>query len=116
MADYESNVYYYPEKHHLVVLGELDDPASSYDFNTIMVWKHEQTGRVYWAQDSGCSCPSPFEDFNGIADLTEITDETFADFQRAVEQHCVWSGDWNDGSAFSVDKVDLVRKASEALR
>lgn len=101
MADYESNVYYYPEKHHLVVLGELDDPASSYDFNTIMVWKHEQTGRVYWAQDSGCSCPSPFEDFNGIADLTEITDETFADFH---------------GSAFSVDKVDLVRKASEALR
>ena len=40
---------------------------------TFVVWKHKD-GRVFWAHDSGCSCPSPFEDYNNLSDLTELTE------------------------------------------
>jgi hypothetical protein len=73
-----SNVYYSPEKFDLVQLGTLDQDGLSYEYNTLVVWKHTPTGRIFWAHDQGCSCPTPFEDsrFEGpdkIENIQEIT-------------------------------------------
>lgn len=43
----------------------------SYEFNTFVVWKHK-SGKIYCACDSGCSCPTPFEDCHSLKDLTLI--------------------------------------------
>lgn len=56
-----SNIYYNPQEFGLTVVGEIDD-AGSYEFNTIVVWT--DGNKFYWAHDSGCSCPTPFEDFD----------------------------------------------------
>lgn len=69
---YGESVYYNPEKFGLSVVAEIDDDRANYSFNTIVVWKHNETGKLYWAQDSGCSCPSPFEDYTSIEMLSKL--------------------------------------------
>lgn len=69
---YESNVYYYPETWDLEVVGEADERDMSYEYNTFVVWRHKLSGKYYCAQDSGCSCPTPFERFERLSDLTEL--------------------------------------------
>lgn len=47
----------------LEYVGGFDWDDEPYQFNITQVWK-ETRGRYYVASDSGCSCPSPFEDIN----------------------------------------------------
>lgn len=103
---YYDNVYYSPEKFGLEIIGSLCDPDACWSFDDLIVWKHED-GRLFYATDSGCSCPSPFEDFKGIDDLTEITDdaESWTDFQEAVESHCA-PYEYNYGTGVKTPKPD----------
>lgn len=66
------DVYYNPEKFNLEIVIVLDEEYLSYEFNMFVVWK-DTNGGLYYATDSGCSCPSPFEDYTSLADLTFAT-------------------------------------------
>lgn len=85
---WDSYWYSNPEKVGLRAIGELDDPQACYSFNILAVWQHDD-GRVFWGVDAGCSCPAPFEDTESLDDLTLLTADTWAEFQEAVERHCV---------------------------
>lgn len=61
------NVYYSPEDFGLTLLGVIDWSDGNYVFDYTAVWMDE-AGRVLYADDSGCSCPSPFEGMT-IGDL-----------------------------------------------
>jgi hypothetical protein len=77
-----ANVYYSPEDFGLTVVDELSkDP--DYDFDMLVVWRHED-GTLYWAHDSGCSCPTPFEDYNRLSDLYVLKD-TLREFRQAMD-------------------------------
>lgn len=76
---YNKNVYYNPEKFGLTTIGEISWHEPDYDFNLTVAW-HDAKGKLYWASDSGCSCPSPFEDFNSLEDL-----QTGTKFQLLAE-------------------------------
>jgi hypothetical protein len=65
-----SNVYYNPEDFGLEVVGSVD-VGEMYEFDMFVVFRETATGRIGYATDSGCSCPSPFED-------TEIDDIEWA--------------------------------------
>jgi hypothetical protein len=65
------NIYYDPEKFGLTTVGEIDWSDGCYQFDLTVVWKRDFDGRFVYAEDSGCSCPSPFEDI-GIEDLTVL--------------------------------------------
>ena len=65
----------------------VDEQDLSYEFNEFVVYKNE-TGILYWASDSGCSCPSPFEDIHTINDLCNGSKE---DCLRALDE-------WGAGS------------------
>lgn len=41
-------------------IGEVDF-ASGYEFDKTVVWRRKADGVFLWAEDNGCSCPSPFE-------------------------------------------------------
>lgn len=58
---YDTNPYYTPEATGLVTVGAIDT-AGSYEFNIIAVWHKPETGQVFIASDSGCSCPVPFDE------------------------------------------------------
>jgi hypothetical protein len=66
-----SNIYYSPEAFGLRTLGEAEFSSGSYEFDLTVVWQDVETGACYYADDSGCSCPSPFED-ESRATITKI--------------------------------------------
>ena len=86
--DWERNPYYSPEKLALEIVYSTDNGAD-YEFDMFVVWKDADglsvasTSHFYYATDSGCSCPSPFEDVNGLEDLTRGTK---AEIIEAMEQ------------------------------
>ena len=94
------------EQLNLEVIGELNDPDANYSFNDLKVWRHKETGKLYYATDSGCSCPSPFEDFSTIESLSPITEATWSDFEKAVKDHC------SNGP----DKIELLVKVKGLLK
>jgi len=69
------NPYYHPEKLGLK-METLDEPDLCYEYNTLVFWTLGN-GRVFTAQDTGCSCPEPFERY-------EV--ETIEEFYKEVEQ------------------------------
>lgn len=78
-----NNPYYYPEKQSLKVFESIDT-AGSYEFDIFCIWE-DSDGKLFWDTDSGCSCPTPFED-HGL-DLKEITAETYYSFDQALKNH-----------------------------
>lgn len=101
-----NNVYYAPEKFGLTTVGELDYSSGSYEFDLTAVWVDDQKN-LYYGDDSGCSCPSPFEGV-GLNDLTKATVAQLQGHLRArmAEAYRKYVSD-ND----VVDLVNAARKA-----
>ena len=76
-----NNPYYSPEKCGLSVVCEVEWSEPDYSFDTTVVWK-AGNGKLYTASDSGCSCPTPFEDFHKLTDLT-LVDKSVLDNLKA---------------------------------
>lgn len=79
-----SNLYYHPEDFDLKIFATIEDEPY-YDFNITVILQDKQ-GNLFYAQDSGCSCPSPFENHK-YEDLMPITIDTLDDFRREVKEH-----------------------------
>lgn len=90
------NCYYYPEDNGLEVFDEVET-GEYCNFDTTVVWRHKETGKLYWAHDSGCSCPTPFECYTSIRDLNELTEDTLYNFtQHLVNQRYITQTDINE--------------------
>ena len=81
-----SNVYYDPKEFGLTVIAELSEDES-YEFDMTVVWQHED-GTIYWDHDSGCSCPTPFENVRGISDLYVLA-TSIEELRQTVERQRV---------------------------
>src|SRR5690606_10820071 len=101
---YNPDVYYQPEAFGLTAIGELSREPD-YDFYMLVVWEHED-GRLFWATDTGCSCPSPFEDFTSLDHLSGLTLDSYGDFKAEVDEFPV----------DNADKTQLLAKVSKLLR
>jgi hypothetical protein len=66
------NAYNEPGKLGLEIVGEACDAEANYSFDLFVVWK-DAAGHLYYAEDSGCSCPEPFEFYREVSDLTAAT-------------------------------------------
>ncbi|SRR6266498_856505 len=122
------DLYSQPEAFGLRVIGELNDPEACYSFRDLVVWQHEETGMIYYATDSGCSCPSPFEDFTSLDKATEV--RFLNDFIDALEDYfnavAPYTGDydwrytWNSEdlppafASLKADALELFRLVREA--
>lgn len=49
----------------------LVQPDLSYEFNELMFFRRRDNGLVYSASSAGCSCPTPFEEYEGD-DVDEV--------------------------------------------
>lgn len=82
-----SNPYYDPNDFGLVIVGSFDWSEPDYSFDMCVVWYGPRTGKYYWASDSGCSCPSPFENFDSLAQLESGTEHDVLRFLLDEKQH-----------------------------
>lgn len=79
---YGDSPYYNPQDLGLEVLGDAD-VAGDYEFDMVVVWRDPQSGELFAAYDSGCSCPTPFSDLTragmkpirAVEDLDSLIDE-----------------------------------------
>jgi hypothetical protein len=103
-----ANPYYNPELCGLTQVATLNQPDLDYQYNMMIVVMHVATGRLFFAQDSGCSCPTPFEEFRfdgpDDTDMEEITLANFDNFQRAAGEFPVLQ-DERDEAIDSVKKL-----------
>ncbi len=76
------NIHYDPEKFGLTVIGGVEWSDGAYEFDLTMVWRRDMDGRLFYGEDSGCSCPIPFEG-QGIGDLTACTVQSLSEHLAA---------------------------------
>lgn len=95
------DVYCNPEEFGLTTVGQIDwDDRDDYGFSMTVVWK-DKDGKLYWAFDSGCSCPSPFEDFH---DINQLETGSFFDLAQYL------GSEQNDyGRAQVIDVLERLR-------
>jgi hypothetical protein len=87
------NPYYAPEKLELELIT-FDEPDMSWEYNTLCFWSTNE-GLVYSASNSGCSCPTPFEEYEG-----ETMKDVVQKLERigSLEQALSIFDSWNKGS------------------
>ena len=52
---------YYGHYKGFTKLDEIEWDNESYAFNITGIWVRDEDGTVWYADDSGCSCPTPWE-------------------------------------------------------
>lgn len=80
---YDCNPYHNPENVGLKILKTIHLSEEAYQFDMVVVWEDLETKEVYWGHDSGCSCPSPFENVRGLSDLNRMS-QTADEYYRIV--------------------------------
>lgn len=76
------DVYNQREKFGLEIVGDISWDAEPYQFDLTVVWRDPKTGEMFYARDSGCSCPQPFEEYTSREKLTPI--ESFHEFSDMI--------------------------------
>lgn len=103
-----SDFGYQPENYGFEQIGDVDWSDGCYQFDLTTVWKHKASGSFYMADDSGCSCPSPYEGVRSVVDLTPI-----GRLQTLIDHLNERNKDNYDGDR-SGDIADLVQAYREA--
>lgn len=96
------NPYYNPSKFNLELLS-FDDPHLSYEYNTLCFWATPD-GRIFTASDSGCSCPTPFEQYD-VESLNELL--PLLERVGSVDQAESIFDSWNNNKLQMSDRDEL---------
>lgn len=98
-----ANPYYHPVDFGLEVVGAVEWRDADYEFDLGVVWKDEK-GNFFYATDSGCSCPTPFDDMT-MEDLAPAL--TFFDVVNILSEELEDRGDYVAAGAHN-DVVDII--------
>ena len=95
-----TNLYY---NEVLTSLGDIELRGEAWEFDILAIWVDENTGVFYGAVTSGCSCPTPFEEFTYVKDLDNLgtnphdvrkyimdADSTYDDPQQLISTVMNW--------------------------
>lgn len=99
-------------------VADFDDPEASYSFDEFRIWRRTDDGRLFYGTDSGCSCPSPFQDFKAEADCTAITKQSLSAFVQAFSEYCARRCGWNDNGQRFVEghiEAETIAKVKKLL-
>lgn len=111
------NVYYNPEDYGLEIVRSVN-VADGWDFDLLVVWVSLDGSRLYYAHDSGCSCPTPFDGMTLASGLKGIsTEEDLSAFVTAAQNHRPyrWDRDWLP-CEWHPDSLDLYIKVASLFK
>ena len=94
-------------------IAGIDRSTGSYEYDELRVVRSKETGILYYATDSGCSCPMPFEaeDADFPKSWTPIKrGDSWKSFERYA--HSWWGGE-KHGELKQVE--DFIAKIKDAL-
>ena len=109
-----SSILYDPAQYGVEIVASLD-PEDAYQFHTLLVVKSIETGELYAAFDSGCSCPMPFEDTKFPSDFVHIRE--LRDLDAQINEHFSTDSDqWKYNFIDSNKLADFKGTVRVALR
>lgn len=111
MGIYGNDVYYDPQKFGLTLVGEVDF-IECYEYDIVALWRHED-GTHYWGASSGCSCNSPFDEYDST---DKLETGTFFDFERFLNNYFENHSYQSDNPVYHVRVVDLIAKAMTSFK
>lgn len=92
----------------LTPIAELGD-GGGYDYSLLGAFKHE--GKVYICHTSGCSCTSPYDEYNSFDDMISIS----AKGHVLVIVSGLLSTNYMEKSVTAEEKVAFVNKIKDAV-
>lgn len=108
-----NNIYYSPEECGLKIFGEVQKEPD-YDFDKFVIWERLSDHHLFYASDSGCSCPSPFEDYHSVDQLTPIFPATQLEFEHEIMS---WNVRYDDVTHCPVAEInELLQKVRQHMR
>lgn len=91
----------------------FDEPELSYEFNMLCFWK-TKNGLILSGSDSGCSCPSPFERYDGKSEKElEQTFERVGSFKQAKQIIDSWNEDIYTDTKTKISQCELDEKLNK---
>jgi len=98
------NPYYNAEELELDMIV-FDEPDLSCAYNTLCFWATKD-GQVYSAHDSGCSCPTPFENAHDRKTRDEVlqTLERIGSIEQAESIFDAWNEDYDNKPLVNIDE------------
>lgn len=94
-----------PIPEYLDFIADIDLAEPDYSFDLLRIYVRKHDGMLLWATDSGCSCPSPFEDVR-VGDLRESTSATLLD---------TFMGEWEQGYS-GHSEAEVRKEIGDAIR
>jgi hypothetical protein len=115
-GSYDANIYYNPEKLGYKLIGVLEDADADYSFDTLIVVQDKATGTLFAAHDTGCSCPTPFEEIRGPGDMQPI--RTSQDLAVYIAMNdSTYSEKWSLSDRLAIyrkiDKINAEKRQAE---
>ncbi len=92
-------------------LDEIEWDNNSYEFNITGIWVKDDDGTVWTADDSGCSCPTPWENTDTLERLFSIEPLEERYKRQIVDEYQRGSVDPDEWTRFKAN----VEAAFEAL-
>lgn len=122
---YDRNPYYSPERFDppLEIVAEISlTQEGPYQFHYLVLWRVKGTQDYYSAQDSGCSCPTPFEDHWSLDKLMPVKrrigvgSTTFSRLKEIAKAHGKTDEDYFYGYASWSSIMDFCKLVDRAER
>lgn len=116
------NIYSTPEAFGLSTVGEVEWSDGCYQFDLTVVWRDVETGAFYYADDSGCSCPAPFENDSreSITKIERLQDLIDHLEERKRDSYRYTDNEWDKSAVAGIDGecaalVQAYRQAREGV-
>lgn len=109
------NMYDNPERFGLEIVAIVDWISGGYEYDMTVLWRHQDSGNLYWGDYSGCSCFSPFEG-EGLTDLK--TGNKFEFLHHAQQTAIDYKKKRTWLSQYECERIDVevVRAVKKAMR
>lgn len=117
MGYLHDDVYNQPGSFDLTFIGSIEWDDEPWQFNLTGVWI-DADKNVYYGDDSGCSCPSPFEDIESADDLfkCERIQELIDYLNGRVEDAVTDRYSPRDRDELTGEVGELIVRVREAIR
>lgn len=106
----------YNDKTGLVHVTEFEKSEPCYSFDTFMVLFNPENKMYYYGEDSGCSCPSPFDGFSKISDYEgPFTKQQMINIVREAQSKLDTRKTWVMVDGVEIEKTEVEADLLDSL-
>lgn len=110
---FDTNPYCSPNECGLKIIKEYDT-AGSYEFDKFVVWEDISTKNWYYDRDSGCSCPSPFDNSDHGHELKIINKQSLSTVESDFQAYA--NSEYGENKLTPVEKLEFIQMIRKKIK